>query len=192
MIDFWEVFGRLTTNDTLRNSLYARFSAVAYSAPKSGWATIPQKNYTDAGTLLGAVVPGPLSIFCLGEILWALSSKTFRDGLDELAASVQAAGVITANRSPWFYTALGVMSVDGQVLGDFAQGGQKFDDNNFSVLTKAERDDITQLACDADVMLQAKTLCQTLWGQGCLDKLQFWEPDAQHPHLHPVANPYPV
>ena len=91
-----------------------------------------------------------------------------------------------------FYTALGVMAVDGQVLGDFAQGGLKFDDNNFSVLTPAERTDIAQLAGNSDVMFQAKKLCQSLWGQGCSDKLQFWAPDAQHPHLHPVANPYPV
>jgi len=188
MIDFWEMFGRLTTDADLRQALLDRFTEGAYAAPSNGWATIPQGDYDDARQIVN--LSGPASIMGLGEMLWCLSSAEFRDKLADLVQAIADTGVATAQRTNWFYTALGLMSVDGEILDDFATGG--FDDNRFGMLTDAERADIKKLASDAQVVATATKLCQSEWAQGCSDKARFWAPDDEHPHLHPVASPYPL
>jgi hypothetical protein len=188
VIDFWEMFGRLTTDDNLRLALLNRFAVGAYAAPDNGWAKIPQGDYDDARQIVN--LSGPASIMGLGEILWCLSSADFRAKLGDLVTAVGNTGVATAGRSSWFYTALGLMSVDGQVLTDFAAG--RFDDNQFGMLTDPERTDIRTLASNPDVVDKATRLCRSEWSEGCSDKALFWSPDAQHPHLHPVASPYPL
>jgi hypothetical protein len=182
------MFGRLTTDDNLRQTLFNRFGAGAYGAPSYGWARIPQGDYDDARRIVN--LSGPASIMGIGEILWCLSSADFRAKLADLVTAVGNTGVASAGRGNWFYTALGLMSVDGQVLADFAGG--RFDKNRFGMLTASERADIQALASNPRVVATATELCRSVWSEGCSDKAQFWSPDAEHPHLHPVASPYPL
>jgi len=126
----------------------------------------------------------------LGELLWCLSSTDFRANLGGLATAIGNTGISAGGRSNWFYTALGLMSVDEQVLTDFAAG--RFEKNNFEMLTSPDSADINKLASNSDVGAAAIRLSSSEWSEGCNAKLQFWSPDGEHPHLYPVASPYPL
>ncbi len=188
MIDFWEMFGRLTTDNNLRQELFNRFQVGAYASPQYGWAVIPRGDYDSARQIVN--LSGPVSIMGLGELLWCLSSADFRTKLADLVTALGESGIATAAKSNWFYTALGLMCVDGQVLADFAAG--RFDKNRFGMLSGEESDDIQKLASNENVVETATRLCLSEWAGGCNSKAQYWSADAQHPHLYSVASPYPL
>ena len=191
MLDFWEVFGRLATDDDLRETLYCKFPVGYYhfDKPRRG-LRIPEGNYDAARELIAATIPRrPLSIMGLGETLLCISTQVFRDDFDKLIDAIDKTGVDTYDRSGMFYTALGLMLVDGNVLFQFAGG--EFEASQFGDLGPRERQDIGKLAQDEDVRYNATEVCNIYWSEGCNSKYLYWQPSVESPHVHPIATSYP-
>ena len=209
MVDFWEVFGRMLTNDEFREDLY-------HASPDSPYCLgvedqclgnhgleIPGSNYDDVrAVVIGVVTDGPVSLQTLGELLMILSCPDFRDKANDLAAKIQGA-VNTSNGSKLFYTAVGCMMLDGQVNSAFAN--DVFDDIQFGGLTGLERDAIGKLARNGPIKTAAVTACMEFWGTACQDYYFYYPPErgrvdaftkieklrqGRH-HLHSIVQVYP-
>lgn len=204
MVDFWEVFGRMLTNDTFRKDLYKACPDSVYSVgvevPSLGnkGLDIPADKYDIARKVVAKVITdGPISLATCGELLMILSSRVFRGLANDLAAKIQSC-VNTANGSKLFYIAIGCMMLDGYVFDQFGQG--VFDDLQFGALTGLERDAISTLATTFKVKKAANKACAEFWDIACSDDYQYYsQGDArtnafklhQGNHLHAIVQCYP-
>lgn len=204
MVDFWEVFGRMVTNDDFRGQLYKTFPAKYYclgvEVPSLGnqGLDIPPDDYNTARKLVANVITdGPVSLATLGELLMIISSQHFRDLADALAKKMQAC-VNTSNGSKLFYTAIGCMALDGQAVYYFAN--RAFDKIQFGNLTGLEQDAIHRLALNVDVIKAAVRACAEFWSIACDDDLLYYGvgnlkngllPISSTHHMHPIVQLYP-
>lgn len=204
MVDFWEVFGRMVTNDDFRKALYKNCPATPYrigiEVPgfDNKGLDIPSKNYDYARKVVaGVITDGPVSLSTLGETLMILSSRHFRDLANTLAEQIQDC-VNTGNGSKLFYIAIGCMMLDGQVFQSFAD--EVFDDIQFGGLTGLEQDALNKLATTKKVKSAANKACFEFWSIACSDDYAYYPPQGnrksafvlkQGEHMHPIVQPYP-
>ncbi|MGA7241410.1 MAG: hypothetical protein WBY44_37350 [Bryobacteraceae bacterium] len=208
MVDFWEVLGRMLTNDNFRGRLYRAFPKPTWydtgqeAATLVNWGLkIPAGHYKKARNIVKDVVKdGPVSLQTLGEILMVLSSQHFRDNADQLAKAIQAT-VNTQGNSKLFYIGIGCMVLDGSVRVSFKNA--IFDDVQFGNLSGLEQDALATLAGNTRVKELSYDACQEFWDIACLDEYNYYGPQAAYrvagapkdylpgPHLHPIVQPYP-
>ena len=191
MNDFWQAFGRLAADDKFRNAVYKQFPVYnyEYDSNKKG-IVIDEKYYDDLRKIIVGKMPQvPMSLMALGEILMCVSTDLFRDGFSELVDSIKATGIKLRNRSPLFYTALGLLLIDGPIVLAFAKGGNYFNRLQFGRLTKLERRDIVTIARDNTIILHASGVCYNYWSSGCYSQYSYY---ANHIHPTPKYPPTPM
>jgi hypothetical protein len=195
MVDFWEVFGRISTDATFVTELKT-FPSTYYDVVKDGTALnntvldIPGPKYGEVRTVVAKYVKdGPVSLMTLGELLMIFSSPDFRVKLDALAEAIAATKLQVTGQSKLFYTALGCMLLDGVILAAF--DAQLFDRFQFAGLSRPEREVLRQLAAPGGMVKRlAGETCQLFWDVGCCDKYAYYVNDVRH-HTHPLARPLP-
>jgi len=196
MIDYWEVLGRLATDDALRAQLYRDFPVGEYPYDGNGCGIqIPWAALLRAREVIRPVMKTrPLSVMGLGEVLMSISTNVFRTRFQLVIDEIDASDIETSGRSHWFYAALGLMLVDNNIMTAFSNGGDVFAEAQFGELSGDEADDLQNLALDGKLVALAADLCYVYWSQGCYDKYMQWELDiTQTYHVHPVATkPYPA
>lgn len=184
MVDFWEVLGRLVTNDTLRNDIYKRFSTGDYAidGAEHGFV-IPRDHYNVAREEVAKVISErPVSLMTLGELLFALSQDVVRDLIVKMANVIKTSAISVAGRSALFYTGLGAMIIDDTVRNAF--DNNQFDAIQFKALSLAERTDLAALAKPSGALKSlANEMCGRSWDPDCSAKFNFYD----H-HTHPALN----
>jgi hypothetical protein len=189
MTDFWEVLGRLVTNDGFRTALFGAFSTGNYPIDLTRLTvSIPKDQYGSAADVIAqtAFADRPVSVMAIGELLYSMSFQQFRDFVAQLAEAVTASGVTTMGRTPLFYTGLGGIIVDAQTAQFFHAG--QFVQAHYTALTGPERNDLQTLADPAGAVAAiSKPLCAFLWLPKCFVKQFVYDG-----HTHPVANVPPT
>jgi hypothetical protein len=204
MVDFWEVFGRMLTDDDFRGELYRKCQDTPYrigiEVPgfDNKGLDIAYRKYDAARKIVAEVITdGPVSLMTLGELLMILSCEHFRGLATNLAAKIQNT-INTAGGSKLFYIAIGCMMLDGQVLSAFAN--DVFDDIQFGGLSGLERDALSTLAADPSVFKAASVACHEFWGTACTDTYAYYPAQgrlrdafafSRSHHMHPIVQPYP-
>jgi hypothetical protein len=188
MNDFWQVFGRLAADDDFRKTVYRHFPVQDYPSDEDDCGiVIHQRDYDDLRPMIAKTNPYlPMSVMALGEILMCISTDLFRTGFHELITAIKDSKVPLANRSPLFYAALGLMLIDGQIVGDFATDPNSFDRHQFGKLTDPEKADLVTIARDNNITRHANSVCYDYWSSGC--NAQYSSYDKR---VHPTATPYP-
>jgi hypothetical protein len=210
MVDFWEVFGRMLTNDDFRKDLFGTCPDTPYPSGievpgfNNLGLDIPYEEYKAArGVVATVMTDAPVSLMTLGELLMVLSCPHFRVLAKDLARKIKDTGVDATDRNKLFYIALGCMMLDPQVMSAFAGGG--FNHIQFGGLSNPERDDLKKLTRDP-VPQAAVDACAEFWGTACTDYYEYYPPQGplklqtaavgkselqQTKHLHPIVQPYP-
>jgi hypothetical protein len=182
MVDCWEVLGRLALDAGFRAAMAANVQTIPYTPVDDKIRLmIPGTQYDAARAVIRTRIPGrPTSLMSTGELLYLFSHELLRQDLDAVAASIPAATIATipANASPLFYSALGAMIMDEEILFSFKNG--LFDDVDFGAVD--QKPILTALA----LHLPFESATSKLRNDG-------WEPDCECRsifylgHLHPTG-----
>lgn len=190
MVDFWEVFGRLVTNDMFREEICTACQPVPYGLK-------PQKDLSNVGLNIPVgdfdaarkvvrryMADAPVSLCTLGELRMTMSFQPFRPLLEQLVAAIKKSGAKTEGFSKLFYIAVGSMMLDKYIRAELAEGS--FDEYQYGGLKHPERKAVQTIAADANVSASALAACELFWGTACIDTQTFW-PD----NIHPIVQQYP-
>ncbi len=215
MLDLWEIFGRLVTDDDFRGAVFnGNFSgtvAMPYQE-KNDTATppvrmrrmdIPPTDYMNLRYVVSLKVAKPISLMALGEVVYAMTQNGFIDDMNKLAATLQQkfAGQTPpfdpSDKTPDFYRALGALVLDQNLLDLFvnSNGGSSpvFDTYGFGPLFgddlqavfEAFQPDAGEVGFSA-TYLGCQTVCDGSWVPDCNDIAVEWAG-----HTHPAANLQP-
>jgi hypothetical protein len=193
MIDFWEMLGRMVTNQNFLNALVG-FKKVQYTVGSDQRALIPNDPSTIGGQLnddyylmrqiVQQYMPGkPLSLMALGEMLYALTIPAFRVKGQIAYAKIAQMG-IPAPQNDYFYVALGAMILDDGLRSELVDNNN-WNNWGFDSVAAPDRASLTGLLNvnqNADVVDAVHNFCLTGWDIDCNDRVIEWVG-----HTHPVA-----
>ncbi len=197
MVDAWEIFGRLATDDAFRRAIFKGPFQPHYAIDKCCCAIVLNEDYDRARDIINqhGLRGRPISLMALGELLVARTVQGFMDAVQKLASSItDAAGslnIAIGGRSVLFYTAFGAMIVDKQFRSRALASANAFDLLGFCAVLPADRTDLRQLF-GYEVGEQKTMVVSGASDQFCN---LFWEPHCNLRtvfylgHVHPVANP---
>jgi hypothetical protein len=192
MMDTWEIFGRLATNDQFRQAVLAARFTGKYEVDCDG-IKIGAGDYTLARDLARTVIQDrPLSLMALGELIVVLVYPRFRDGLEQLAKEISAD--FTIGERDWrFFVCLGAMFFDSALAADLQADATSFARYGFLAPDYPGREEdieTLQAMFDQDkfpkISNAANDACLDPWEKQCICRVLFWSE-----HLHPRENPLP-
>jgi hypothetical protein len=195
MIDAWEIFGRLLTDDVFREQVFQVAGEVA--PPVVNQATRAEFCEGDYEILRKALRPqlsGPVSLSTLGELLWALvqGGAAFQDSINNMADVITSSGVETASNNRFFYMALGALTIDETFRTGVLEDVSMLASHEF-LLSADEIDALlgvfnfrpTSATVDPPALLAANNVCRTVWDQDCNLHAVYWN-YPNYPHSQPV------
>jgi hypothetical protein len=183
MIDFWEMMGRMVTDQNLLNIL-VNLPIVNYQVGQDHRAAIPPADYT---ALRGKVAPfmpaKPLSLMALGEMLFALTIPAFRTNAGVVATKL-AALHLPQPQNDKFYVALGAMIVDDRLRVELVDNGH-WTKWGFDYVDPIDRQTLSaalDLGQNPIPVKAIQNFCLTGWSHDCNDLVIEWAG-----HTHPVT-----
>jgi hypothetical protein len=194
MIDFWEMVGRMVTNQAFLKDLIG-FKRVQYPVGGNQRALIPADRSTIGGaqlnddyelmrTVVTNYMPGkPLSLIGLGTMLWALTIPSFRTK-GQIAAAKIAQAQLPAPVNDSFYVALGVIIVDDNMRIELIDNGN-WAGWGFSSVDPADRASLAKILDvndNPDTVSSVHNFCLTGWPVDCDARMFEWVG-----HTHPVT-----
>jgi hypothetical protein len=195
MIDLWEMMGLLVMDRKFQKKVFA-FPKRRYSMGKNQRSRIPvgptakhpndPNDYELLRKIVGPHLPNtPLSLMGLGEMLFSLTSKDFRDKACLVAEAIKEMD-LDQPEDGTFYMALGAMITDPQLIVELLtnKNWRKF---GFESVTRNDRKMLIEIVnqnYNPTVYGLIHDFCYTLWGSECNDSIIAWDA-----HTHPVALP---
>lgn len=190
MIDFWELMGRMLTDQNFLNAVLGYRATPAFTPavanPMNQRIAIPQADYDNMRTIVcGARAPmqgKPVSLMALGEILYVLTKPNFASRARAACAALNGLLAPQVTQQAPFYQALGAMTLDGSLRAEMADGG-RFAQNGFGNVDQADQTNLSNYLRTGSGGEQAITaLCGAGWQNDCNDKMLFWAN-----HTHPIT-----
>lgn len=184
MIDLWMTIGRALTNETVLNALLTALPPQDYLIDVyfRGFRFSPAdydraRDAIRSGLSAAGIVPYPVSLMALGELLYTSSTIDEHKTLRKAQHLMQSEN-IGNSRDPLFYTALGASMVDPAVRQLFASG--RFQDVMFDALNPADRALLTKIASASQFHHLSGEFEDSKWTPDCDLRLVFYGDHCHH------------
>jgi hypothetical protein len=188
MVDFWEIIGRVVTNDAFRAAMYSNFAGSAASPNPDGEnifsCLFADEDYMAARTLVLTQM-GPVSLMALGEwLVVSILRRKYKSDLDNVSAGAQELlhGYVSMNAL--FYQTLGAAIVDAKFLQAFNQGQEA--QYGFR-LRPPDRAALAGVLGDANFAGACGKFHDETWDDTCKDMVD----QSVDRYSHAIENPFP-